>query len=284
MDALRIRAMDRDELDVLVGWAAREGWNPGRGDAALFWEADSEGYVAAEVDGALIGGGSIVSYGGRYGFMGFFIVEPAWRGRGLGARLWHHRRDALRARLRPGAAIGMDGVVAMQPFYARGGFAWAGRDVRYEGEGAAGPVPAGLVDARAVPADDLAAYDAVRFAVPRAAFVRRWVAQPGALALAAVSRGRLRGYGVVRPCLRGHKVGPLFADDPATAAALLDGLATHAPGEPLVLDVPQDNAAAVALATGRGMRPAFECARMYLGPPPRVPLDQVFGVTTFELG
>lgn len=283
-DALRIRPMARDELDVLVEWAAEEGWNPGLGDAGLFWEADPAGYVAAEVDGVLVGGGSIVSYDGRFGFMGFFIVAPAWRGRGLGGRLWHHRRDALRARLRPGAAIGMDGVPAMQPFYARGGFVPAGRDVRYEGRGVAGPVPAGLVDARTVPPADLAAYDAGRFPAPRPAFVRRWIAQPGALALAAVAGGRLHGYGVVRPCRRGHKVGPLFADDPATAAALLDGLASHAPGEPLLLDVPEPNAAAGALARDRGMQPAFECARMYHGPIPDVPLDQVFGVTTFELG
>jgi hypothetical protein len=32
------------------------------------------------------------------------------------------------------------------------------------------------------------------------------------------------------------------------------------------------------------MREVFECARMYLGPPPRLPADEIFGVTTLELG
>src|SRR5215470_5930351 len=102
---LVVRPMRRAELDVLVDWA------------------DAEGFVAAEVDGRLVGGGSIVSYDGRFGFMGFFIVAPAHRGQGLGRRLWIHRRDALLARLDPGASIGMDGVLEMEPFYARGGFA-----------------------------------------------------------------------------------------------------------------------------------------------------------------
>ncbi len=282
--------MRRDELDVLVAWAAAEGWNPGLHDAALFWDTDPEGFIAVEADGQLIGGGSIVSYDGRFGFMGFFIVDPAWRGRGIGTLLWHHRRDALRARLRPGATIGMDGVPAMQPFYRRGGFVSAGTDVRYEGPPSPGPLtPAGLVDARDVPLDLLAAYDALHFPAPRPDFVRRWIAQPGARALAAPGpSGALAGYGVVRPCGRGHKVGPLFAGDAATAEAILDGLSAHAaerdPDGPLVLDVPDANPVAVALARGRGMVPVFECARMYLGPAPAIPLHEVVGVTTFELG
>ena len=276
--------MSRAELDLLVDWAAAEGWNPGVSDADMFWETDPEGFVAAESGGELVGGGSIVSYDGRFGFMGFFIVAPDHRGRGLGRRLWIHRRDALLARLRPGAAIGMDGVFGMQPFYARGGFAFAGRDLRMEGVGAPAARAPGLVDAREVPPEDLAAYDAGRFPAPRPGFVARWIAQPGARALAAVAGGAVRGYGVVRPCRRGFKVGPLFAADATVAEDLFRGLGDHAAGEPLFLDVPEGNAAAMALARRHGMREVFGCARMYLGPPPDVPEHEVFGVTTFELG
>src|ERR1041384_7010509 len=76
---LVLRAMTRPELDLLVDWAADEGWNPGTNDAQIFWDTDPEGFVAAELRGELIGGGSIVSYAGRYGFMGFFIVRPEHR-------------------------------------------------------------------------------------------------------------------------------------------------------------------------------------------------------------
>ncbi len=279
-----IRRMSRTELDLLVDWAAAEGWNPGVGDAGMFWQTDPEGFVAVEEDGELVGGGSIVSYDGRFGFMGFFIVAPGHRGRGLGRRLWVHRRDALLARLRPGAVIGMDGVFGMQPFYARGGFAFAGRDLRMEGVGAPAPLAPRLVDARELPPAELAAYDAGRFPAPRPGFVARWIAQPGARALAAVDGGAIRGYGVARPCRRGFKIGPLFAADPAVAEDLFRGLADHAAGAPLFLDVPEDNAAAMALAARHGMREVFGCARMYLGTPPPIPLHEVFGVTTFELG
>ena len=99
-DALTLRLMTKPEVDRLVGWAAEEGWNPGLHDADVFWQTDPEGFIAAEIDGELIGGGSITSYGGEFGFMGLFIVRPEFRGHGFGSRLWHARvagqPDAIR--------------------------------------------------------------------------------------------------------------------------------------------------------------------------------------------
>src|SRR5262252_2274738 len=92
---LHIRAMTRDELDTLVEWAATEGWNPGLDDAEVFWATDPKGFVAAEIGSELIGGGSIVAYEKRYGFIGFFIICPEYRGHGLGDHLW----DELKRRL-----------------------------------------------------------------------------------------------------------------------------------------------------------------------------------------
>ncbi|MBA7486639.1 hypothetical protein ES707_22200 [subsurface metagenome] len=56
------------------------------------------------------------------------------------------------------------------------------------------------------------------------------------------------------------------------------------PGEPVYLDTPEPNAAAVALARGQGMNPVFETARIYTKTVPDLPLDEIFGVTSFELG
>src|SRR5437762_4968971 len=69
-DDMNIRQMTRDELDIVVDWAAREGWNPGLDDADVFWATDPEGFVAAEIGGELIGGGSIVAYGKKYASWG----------------------------------------------------------------------------------------------------------------------------------------------------------------------------------------------------------------------
>lgn len=171
---LVIRQMTRTELDTLVEWAANEGWNPGRHDAQIFWETDPEGFVAAELGGELIGGGSIVSYGGRFGFMGFFIIRPDHRSQGLGRRLWFHRRDRLISRLQAPAVIGMDGVFDMQVFYARGGFVLCNRDLRFEGAGAAVAPADTLEDLASVPFAEVSRYDAAHFPAPRDRFLKAW--------------------------------------------------------------------------------------------------------------
>lgn len=281
---LIMRQMTRDELNILVEWAAQEGWNPGNQDAEIFWNTDPEGFVAAELDGKLIGGGSIVSYEAVFGFMGFFIIKPEHRSRGLGTRLWNYRKERLLSRLREPAVIGMDGVFNMQPFYARGGFEFQYRDLRFEGVGVAATPAPGLVDLAEIPFDNIVHYDSVHFPAPRPWFLQQWISQPDSLALGALTDGALSGYGVVRACRLGYKIGPLFANDPQTAEDLYAALGSFAADQPLFLDTPEINPEALALAQRHGMKQVFGCARMYFGPPPPLPLQEIYGVTTFELG
>ena len=282
-----IRPMEREELDVILDWAVGEGWNPGLTDADVFWSTDPDGFIAAEVDGALVGGGSIVAYGDEYGFMGLFIVRTDRRGLGLGRELWLARRDLLRDRLSPHAAIEMDGVFAMQDFYAQGGFAFQHRDLRFAGTGGAplgGANAVEVVDLADIPFGAVDAYDRAHFAAPRAAFLADWIDRPGGHAVGVHDDDACRGFAVARPCRQGFKIGPLFADDVGIAEALFDELSARLAGEQIFLDVPEVNAAAIDLARGHDMTEVFGCAHMTLGPPPSLPYREIFGVTTFELG
>jgi hypothetical protein len=100
-----------------------------------------------------------------------------------------------------------------------------------------------------------------------------------------MSDGALAGWGVLRRCREGHKIGPLVADTPEIASALYAGLCASVPGgDTVYLDVPLPNAAAVALAEAHGLHSVFETARMYAGPAPACELQRVYGVTSFELG
>ncbi|MFZ4718391.1 MAG: GNAT family N-acetyltransferase [Ilumatobacteraceae bacterium] len=288
-----IGVMTAAELALIVDWAAGEQWNPGLHDVAAAHAYDPEGFVAMRRDGEMIGGGSIVSYDGAFGFMGLFIVRPDLRGHGLGTQLWHHRRDRLLARLRPGAAIGMDGVFAMVPFYERGGFRLAYRDLRFEGVAPAATtdglttldlVPLDQVPFDVVPFDVLDAYDRRHVAAPRTALLRHWLDQPGSHGAAVVEDGRVVGMAHLRPCRTGFKFGPVHADRADIAERLIAGLLAKVVGEQVQLDVPEPNEAGLALAARFGMAESFGCARMYLGPDPDLPVDRIFGVTSFEFG
>jgi hypothetical protein len=49
--------------------------------------------------------------------------------------------------------------------------------------------------------------------------------------LAWLEGEELAGYGVIRPCRQGHKIGPLFASSPEIAEALFNGLVSPVPSE-----------------------------------------------------
>ena len=100
-----------------------------------------------------------------------------------------------------------------------------------------------------------------------------------------MQNGKLAGYGVNRKCRSGYKIGPLFADSPELAEVLFLALKSGIkPAESFYLDTPEVNRAAVALAERYNMKVIFETARMYTGEKPDIPLNHLFGVTSFELG
>ncbi len=284
VDAVTFRNLSREEFDTVVDWAAAEGWNPGKHDTDIFWATDPEAYVGAFLDDQLVGVGSIAAYGRAFGFMGFFIVKAPLRGKGIGTKFWFWRRDRLKARLAPDATIGMDGVFTMQDWYAKGGFRFSHRSLRMAGTGKASQPAANLTELSSAPFNEIAAYDRKHFGFEREAFLRRWITPEEGLALGSVKDGRLTGYGVIRACLEGYKIGPLFADDAQTADDLFNALSDRACGEPIYLDAPENNQAAMELVQKHSLREVFGCARMYYGPAPELPWGNIYGVTTFELG
>ena len=278
-DGYTVRVMRPEETALAVAWAAGEGWNPGHADAACFATVDPHGFLIGELDGQPVATVSCVNYDPRFAFLGFYIVRPELRGRGLGLRIW----NAAMAHAGP-RTIGLDGVMAQQENYKKSGFALAYRNVRYGGRCPGAPTAAGIVALADVPVATLADDDATVFPAARAAFLRSWIAAPGHVGRALMRDGRLAGWGVIRPCRAGSKVGPLVADDRAAAEAVLDALIAASGAGEFFLDVPEPNDAALALARARGLTPIFETARMYTGPIRAVQLQRLFGVMSFELG
>ena len=245
-----IRRMTREEIDLAVDWAAAEGWNPGLHDADCFHAADSDGFFVGLLDGEPIASISAVRYGDTFGFVGFYIVKPEYRGRGYGLKTWKAGIEHL-----AGRNMGLDGVVDQQENYRKSGFKLAYRNIRYEARGGGGrPENPGIIPLSQVPFEALAAYDRTLFPDARKRFLACWIRQPQSSALGILAGGRLKGFGVMRACRNGYKIGPLFADTPEAAGSLFRSfIATAAPDAPVYLDVPEVNPAAVSLAERHGI-------------------------------
>jgi GNAT superfamily N-acetyltransferase len=170
-----IRTMTRDEVDMVIDWAAEEGWNPGHHDAACFYAADQEGFLVGLLGNKAVAAISVVKYGFSFGFLGLYIVRPEYRGMGYGLRIWKAGLERLEGR-----TIGLDGVVAQQENYMKSGFILAYRNIRYEGVGG-GEMPNhnGIVPLLDLPFRELLACDQSFFPDDRKEFLECWINQSG---------------------------------------------------------------------------------------------------------
>ena len=273
------------EVELAIEWAAREGWNPGLSDARAFYAQDPSGFFMGKLRGEPVSCISCVRYPHDFGFIGFYMVSPEYRGQGYGLKIWNHAME-----YGDGCTLGLDGVPAQQKNYAKSGFHLAWRNIRYEylrgSERENIPeVPESFLSPEELSFEELAAFDALHFGGKRREFLSPWLALEKSRSLVARRNDAIRGYITLRQCRRGYKIGPLFAADPLLGEVLFLKVLEDLPQEtPIYLDVPEPNKEALALAEKYRMHPAFHTARMYRGTPPKLPLEQIFGITTFELG
>lgn len=277
--SLKIRKMSREEAEFAIDMAAAEGWNPGIHDGELFYEADPEGFFIAEIEGKPVGCASAVAYDNDFGFLGLYVVKQEFRRKDIGMKLTEKCLKHLGDR-----NIGLDGVVENEKKYQKVmKFKSSYSNLRFEGKGG-GEIPDGLVKISEVPFEKLLEYDRRMFPAPRPGFLKKWVNQPDSCAFAALEGEDLKGYGVIRKCRTGYKIGPLFADDRDTAEKIFRALGASVPEETIYFDVPEPNQKAVEIARKYNMNVMFRTIRMYSRKEPDIELDKVYGVTSFELG
>ena len=292
-----------DEWDLVVDWAAAEGWNPGRHDAEHFLAVDPEGFLLGREDGEVVSAISVVNYSADYAFLGFYLVRPDRRGQGLGIATW--KAGMAHA---GGRTVGLDGVPDQQDNYRSSGFLPAYTTIRHSGVPALAPTPGGPVLGGAayrspashgtIPAADtagivplagvdltlLAELDAACHAADRSGFATAWASDPRHVARARFRDDLLTGYGVLRPAQDGFRIGPLLATTPRDAAALLAALLAEAGGAKVSIDIPEPHQLARAMAQQHGLVPSSSTARMYTGPIRTLQQSLVYGVMSLELG
>ncbi len=279
-EAYQIRRMTPDDVPVAIEWARREGWNPGLHDAYTFYQADPNGFFIGELNGEAVAVGCAIIYDASFAFCGLYIVAPEHRGQGYGFALTEARLAYCGDR-----NIGIDGVLENVTIYERIGYRKHYENARYQFIASGAPVrPADIVSIDQVDLDALNRYDRQCFPAARPTFLNTWIHQPDALALAWMENGQLKGYAVRRRCHDGYKIAPLFADDPSIAEQLLLACQENVSGQPLIVDMPETNDAALKLAASYNMERTFATARMYQKGLPDLAYDKIFGITTFELG
>ncbi len=273
-----VRNMDLAEVEIAQYLAYKEGWNPGLSDGIVFYNTDKNGFFLAEHNNRVIGCISAVKYSIDFGFIGFYIVDNEYRkspaGTMLALRALHYLKDIN---------IGIDGVIPKVKQYENLGFKYAYKNYRFEGIGGSYKVHNCIFRASVIDFNEICEYDRNCFPADRKTFLEGWLNMVNSHSLVYYDN-KVCGYGVIRPCRKGFKIGPVFADNQFIAEELFKALSSKAVDDIIYFDIPEVNPFAMELANKYDMKNVFATARMYSEYEPMIDYYKIFGITTFELG
>lgn len=274
--------MARSDVPFAVELTDAEGWGYGPDDFRRFMRMDPEGTLVAWEDERRVGITTATSYG-VVAWIGNVIVVEEARGEGVGRALM----DAALAYTEEGGAEGvwLNAYAHVEGFYEAMEFRSVGRTGRYEG------LPEGRLhdEVRLVHAhelDDVVAWDASHFGVPRTKVLRAFYHDYGG-SFYIWDGGDRRGFAVGAPYSGGVDVAPFVVDpdSPTAAEALFEHLAACHPETTVGLAVPHENANALNLVKKYGLEPSFETVRMVRGrKTPAFEPAAVFGLGGLEKG
>ena len=220
-DGLRLRPAHADDLPRVAELRETVGW--GVHDWALravLEPPHATCLVAVDRASRVVGVGSGISYG-QLGVVGNMVVDPTQRRRGVGAAILEAVIGFLDGR--GCTRLELSATEAGRPLYARYGFTMADRGISavVPREAAVDEVASAVevADAGAASQPEIAAYDAPRFGGDRSHLIAAMLADPGRSVVVARTDGAMVGWAWVRP--EAERVGPLVADTPDVAAALL---------------------------------------------------------------
>ena len=275
---LDIRLLTEDDVGAALALSASSGWNQRADEWHMMLQIAPSGAFTATTPDGIVGTAIGIDYG-NFGWIAMMLVNPAWRGRGIGARLLEAAMGAVPTDL----PIRLDATPLGRPLYERYGFELESSLTRHVRPADAGPPPARSGHVRPLAEPDLSTvmrlddrisgahrHGPLRWAfgdAPRYAWIRVLPPEGG-------SHGDTPGYCLGRGGRLFDHVGPIVADSTESAAALAAAAIGGNGGGYLVVDAHDTHEAFVAWlrdAQFEPQRPLYRMCRPGQSPVPSRP-------------
>ena len=271
MGAASIRVLSGEDLAAALTLSSTAGWNQQMADWRMLLAIAPRGaFGAVDADGGgrIVGTSIGIDYGG-FGWIAMMLVDPAWRGRGLGRRLLEAAVAAIPAE-RP---VRLDATPMGRPLYQSFGFEDEARLNRHVSDAGSRTEAARAVrEPRPLAGADLphvAARDEGVFGGDRRA-VLEWAlgAAPDYARIVTDGSAPPR-YCFGRMGRLFDQIGPVVAEDEDDAAALVGAALGAAGSRAVAIDAFEERPRFGAWLSARGFRierPLFRMCRPGQGP------------------
>lgn len=230
-----IRLLSAADLDGAFTLSSTAGWNQRIADWRMLMELAPAGSFCAITQGRIVGTAIGIDYG-RFGWIAMMIVDPAYRGQGLGGRLLEAAMGAVPS----DQPIRLDATPLGRPLYRRYGFedeTMISRMVaepsrrRADMNAMTGIRPLIAADIHGVAQHDTGAFGGNRHVV------LQWSLDHGPkYACIAQTGAGLPQYCFGRTGRLFDQIGPIVAENSATATALAATAIRAAGNRPVVID------------------------------------------------
>ncbi|KAF9580592.1 hypothetical protein BGW38_002693 [Lunasporangiospora selenospora] len=290
------RCSQQQAYEYFYEGSVLEGWNPGAQGHDIrdvFYGLDPKGWfygklsIPGEPD-KVVSIISAVRYGEDQGWIGYYLADPAYRGRGYGMKGF----QAALEHLKGCRQIGLDGLMAQVENYKKSGFVHNSWENERRHGSVVDLVETGERQLAQQIRENQSAYRLVRLnEVP----VNKMVELEERFT-AAMEGDELIGFGCVRQSESSYRLGPLYSTKADAAKEILVKLAVDVvdadkntdrdKSVPLYfdMDVPISNNAVVEMLDKYGWKNISSSVRMWKGEAPKVDVDGVFAINTLEIG
>lgn len=257
---IHIRLMTGTDIPEAVRLKEIARWNQTAVDWERLLSASPEGCFVAEHDGRVIGTSTTIVYENRFAWIGMLLVEPQYRGNGIGTALLERAIGYLDSRKI--GSMKLDATPQGKILYRKLGFV-----SEYEVERwmlKRGPDGKAVKQAP-VAIDDVLRLDREIFGADRSGLLRSISDQAPDLTLIARQEDDVTGYLFGRRGSLADHLGPWMAKSEDAAATLLDEFLRRSDRELLFVDCMVENPWALPLVQARGFEFSRPLTRMFRG-------------------
>ncbi|HVH66334.1 MAG TPA: GNAT family N-acetyltransferase [Gemmatimonadales bacterium] len=260
--SLRLRLMTPDDIPVGMHLKDLAQWNQTVADWERFLALSPDGCFAAECDGRVVGTSTAIVYEGRFGWIGMVIVDPGYRGQGIGRALLERAIQYVESQRIPVAKL--DATPQGRPLYQTLGFV-----DEYAIERWVLHRPSlGRRQAQQQPSEiavDVLQLDREVFGADRGALLRSLAESAPELALVERRGGMVVGYAFGRRGSLADHLGPWVARDERAAARLLGEFLERTGRDLVFVDAVTQNPWGLPLVTKCGFQFSRPLTRMVRG-------------------
>jgi ribosomal protein S18 acetylase RimI-like enzyme len=258
---VHLRVMEPSDIPQCMRLKEIAGWNQTSEDWLQFMKASPEGcFVAETAHGHVVGSATTIVYDNRFAWIGMVLVDPEFRGQGIGTMLLVNARDHLAAKQVPCAKL--DATPQGKPLYQKLGFHTEYEIERYT---LVRPRAAATVPPQPQSVDEALNFDRHVFGADRSSILLYFAEQSPEFVVVEKCNGGLSGYCLGRKGSTADQLGPWVAQDRISAQRLLDCFLNRSSRELVFVDLVKANRWAGPLLAERGFRFSRALTRMYCG-------------------